>query len=284
MPKIAYVDIGELGWSLYLSAHLRWLKENTDYSLAIIVSSDRKCLYGDSADLVLDVPYDFYEKFKGEQNCFGLYPPIRKKAREYFQKILPSDYVIPENFNFSCNRNFLMNKVIYKPYGYAKKLKGKEKILIFPRQREHPAFSYRNLSRSFYIELIEILCNEFPDYEVKTIGLNSGSYNIGEIKKNNYINGVKEGLDLQNMIDECQLAIAAIGGTSSLPKISLLQKVPTFIMGHEKKRFIEHENWLKTKTEFYKIGRYSYAKLNSKECINRIILFIKEEDNGKDSN
>ncbi|GAG56334.1 unnamed protein product, partial [marine sediment metagenome] len=89
MLKLAFVDIGELGWSLYLSAHLRWLKENTDYSLAIVTSPDRSCLYQNLANLLIDVPHDFYEKFTGEPNCLGLYPLDRKKVKEYFQGMLP---------------------------------------------------------------------------------------------------------------------------------------------------------------------------------------------------
>lgn len=275
--KIAYVDIGELCWGLYLSAHLRWLKENTDYSLAIITSHDRKCLYKNSVDLILDTPPDFYKRFGGKGNCFGVGSPLRKGLKEYFQRMLPPGYTIHENFNFNCDRRFLLNKVVYKPYKYIKKLEGKKKILIFPRYRTYPAFSYANLPKSFYIELIKTLCDEFPNYEIKTRGLNYGAYSIwnDEIGKNNYLNGVRENADLQDIIDECQLAVVAVGGISSLPRFSLLQKVPTFIIGHQKKRLTEDDNWLKTKVGFYKIGKYSFSKFNFEECIDEIVLFVK---------
>jgi len=252
--KKMYVDIGELGWSIYLSAHLRWLRENTDYSLAITTLSDRKCLYKDSANLILDVPHDFHKKFKGEQNCFGLGLSSKKKLKEYFRKMLPSDYSIPE---------------------------------IFPRCRKHPSMSYATLPRSFYIELIKTLCDEFPSYEIKTRGLNHGAYSIwnDEVGKSNYRNGVREKIDLQDTINECQLAIAAVGGISSLPRISLLQKVPTFVIGHQKKRLTEDDNWLKTKVGFYEVasgtqsrGRLkdSFTKFNFEDCIDKIVLFINE--------
>lgn len=276
--KTAYVDIGELGYSLYLSAHLRWLKENTNHSLAIITSSDRKCLYKNLADLILDVPDDFYERFIGKQNCFGIGSPLLKGLREYFQKMLPSGYMIPEGFNFGGNRGFLLNKIIYKPYTYNKKLEGKKKILIFPRYRNYPPFSRRNLPELFYVKLIEALCNEFHDYEIETIGLTSGSYDI-EVDKDNYKNGVKESADLQDMINECQLAVVAIGGISSLPRFSLLQKVPTFIIGHQKRRLTEDDNWMKTKVGFYKVAEGSFAKFNFEECINKSVLFIKGINN-----
>lgn len=278
MPKIAYVDIGELGWSLYLSAHLRWLKKNTDHSLAIITSPNRMCLYQNLADLILDVPYDFYKKFTGEPDGLGLYPLRRKELKKYFQKILPSDYIIPKEFIFSCSRKFCRDKVIYKPYEYSKKLEGKKKILILPRYRKHPIMSYANVPKSFYIILIEALCDEFPDYEIKTRGLNPGSYNIwnDEIRKNNFLNGVGENVSLQDTIDECQLAKVALGSQSSLPKITLLQGIPTFIIGHQKERHAKRENWMNTKVGYYEVAKNSYANFDFKDCISKIINFTKE--------
>jgi len=276
MPKIAYVDIGELGWGLYLSAHLRWLKKNTDCSLAIVTSPDRKCLYQDSADLILDVPHDFYEKFTGEPDCFGLYPPRREELREYFLEILPSGYIIPKKFNFDSKRRWMLHKAIYKPYGYSKKLEGKGRILIFPRCRKHPAMNYTNVPRPFYITLIEALCDGFPDYEVKTMGINSGSYSIGEIRKSNYVNGVKENADLQDVINQCQLTRTALGSQSSLPKIALLQGTPTFIIGHQRDRHIGRENWMNTKAGFYEIAKDSYTDFDFEDCISKVIIFIKE--------
>jgi len=278
MLKIAYIDIGELGWSLYLSAHLRWLKENTAYSLAIVTSSNRRCLYQDLVDLILDIPHDFYEKFTEEPCCFGLYPLRREELREYFQKMLPFGYVIPGRFNFGCEYNFLQNKVIYKPYEYSKKLEGKKKILILPRYRKHAIMSYANVPKSFYITLIKVLCDEFSDYEIKTRGLNPGSYNIlnDEIRKSNYLSGVREDASLQDTIDECQLAKVALGSQSSLPKIALLQGVPTFIIGHERDRHARRENWMNTKVEYYEVAKDSYANFDFKDCLSKIMNFTRE--------
>ena len=275
MSKMAFVDIGELGWSLYLSAHLRWLKANTDHAIAIITSPDRKCLYRDSADLILDVPDDFYEKFKGEQNCFGIDSWGKEELKKYFEKGLPPGFTIAENAIFNWNRKFIENKTIYKSYEYSKKLRGKKKILVFPRYREHPRFCYRNLPKLFYIELIKFLCDKFPKYKIKTIGLNSGSYNIVEIKKHNYVNGVKGNADLQDLIDECRLAVAAVGGVSSLPKISLLQKVPTFVIGFQKNRFTTDENWAKTKIGFYEINWSFFPSIRFVFIRNELIEFLK---------
>lgn len=273
--KVIYVDIGELGWSLYLSAHLKWLKKNTDHSLAIITSPDRRCLYKDSADLILDVPDDFHKKFGEVKNCFGVGSPLKEGVREYFQRILPSGYIIPEGFNFGGDRGFLSNKVVYEPYAYNKQLGGKGKILIFPRFRNYPPFSRRNLPKLFYVKLIRILCNEFPNYEIKTIGLTSGSYNIEEIREDNFVNEVREKADLQNLIDNCRLAITAIGSQSALPKITLLQGVPTFMIGDDEFRHTNRENWLKTRVGFYNIPRHLYGSFNFEDCISKIILFIR---------
>ena len=273
--KLAFVDIGELSWSLYLSAHLRWLKENTNYSLAVITSFNRKCLYKGLTDLIFDIPCDFYEKFKGEQSCFGLCTPARKELKGYFQKLFPSDYIIPEYFNFGDSYSFLLNKVIYKPYTYSKKLEGRRKILIFPRYRSYLPFSNRNLPKSFYIKLIEVLCNEFHDYEIETSGLISGSYNI-EVDKDNYKNEIKDKSDLQDLIDSCQLTVVAVGGVSAPPKISLLQGVPTFIIGHDKKRYIQRENWMNTKVGFYEVDEKEYAKIDIDDCIQAIVAFVRE--------
>ena len=273
-----YVDIGELGWSLYLSAHLRWLKKNTNHSLAIMTSADRKCLYRESTNSIINIPDDFYRFFKAEQDCFGLHRVPNVELKNYFKGKIPLDYIIPEYFNFNCDCRVLLNKVIYKPYKYTEKLKGKRKILIFPRYRNHPAFRCRNLPKSFYIELIKILCNKFPDYGIKTIGLNSGSYNIEEIRKNNYVNGIKKKADLQDMINECQLAVGAIGSQSAPLKLTLLQRISTFMIGHEKNRHTKEENWMRTRAGFYEIAKNSYANFSFKECIGNIVSFIKEEN------
>jgi hypothetical protein len=190
--------------------------------------------------------------------------------------MLPPDYIIPENFTFGCDHNFFSNKVIYKPYKYINKLEGRKEILIFPRYRKHPAMSYANVPKLFYITLIESLCDEFSNYEVKTRGIISASYNIEEAKRDNFVNGVKESADLQDTIDDCQLAKVAVGSQSSLPKISLLQGVPTFIIGYEKDRHARRENWMKTKVGFYEVAKNSYGNFNFKDCISRIMSFVRE--------
>jgi len=274
--KFFFADIGELGWSLYLSAHLRWLRTVPKNILAVMTYPDRKCLYRDAAHMILDVPADFYDKFKGEQSCFGIYPSgMKMKLRAYFQNLRPPSYIIPSYFQFECKRHHLATRVIYKPYNYSQTAEPEKRILVLPRFRNHELFKWRNLPLSFYTELIEALCDNFPDYEIKTLGLNSSSYDIGKIEKENYLNGIKDKADLQDFIDECQTATAAVGSQSAPPKITLLQGVPTFMIGHEKGRHVNSDNWMNTKAGFYQIDKVGYPNIDKAACITQIIEFIR---------
>jgi hypothetical protein len=270
--NFAFADIGELGWSISLSAHVRWLKNNTNFSVAVIALTDRKCLYGGLADIILDVPEIFYNKFDSrKQNCFGLKQTLPEKLRNFFLSYIPADYCIPDYFIFRCKLN-LGNKVIYRPYKYSKPIEGNAEILIFPRCRNDEL--NRNIPKSFYAHLIERLCDEFPELTIRTIGTDDGAYNI-DISKPNYINWVGLGDSLQDLIDRCQVARAAVGGQSSPPKITLLQGVPTFMIGHQERRHISVENWMNTKAGFYGVAKDSYNKFDSMDCVAKIISFVR---------
>jgi len=273
--KLAFIDIGELGWSMYLAAHIRWQKKNTDNKIAVMTYPDRRCLYEDLADMVMEVPAAFYNKFDiKRQNCLGIKEVAPNILKDFLFPYLADDYHMPDDFVLSCKNSF-KGHFDFVPYKYSKKLVGKEEVLIFPRQRHGGWYKNRNLKESFYIELIKQLCDEFLDLNIRTIGTTLGAYNI-ILDKPNYINYVGKGDGLQDMIDRCQLAVAAVGGQSAPPKISLLQGVPTFIIGHEKERHVNKENWMNTKTGFYEIVASSYDKADTTGCIAKIISFIKE--------
>jgi len=284
----AYVDIGELGWSLYLSAHLRWLKAQGKPVSLVVTLPDRKCLYEGIADEVLDVPPKFYTDFKDQpQTCFGLGEISDKELRGYFDRKLPPGYCVADLFSFhhlvyhpdfgkENYRSTIKKQTIYIPYPHKKEVQDKKEILVFPRCRQSQQVNahLRNLPQSFYVELINALCKEFQEFTIRTMGVVSGSYSI-ELDQTNYINSVTEVGDIQNVIDACQSAKAAVGSQSALVKLSLLQGIPTFIVGHEKKRHAEDENWMGTKVGFYEIS--DYCAFDNKECIERIVLFIKEQ-------
>lgn len=270
--NFAFVDIGELGWSLCLSAHVRWLKKNTDTAVAMIVRTDRKCLYEGLADVILDVPEIFYDKFESQkQNCFGLTRTTHGQLKDFFFPFIPTDYYIPDYFIFGCKLKF-GKEIVYGSYKYSNSNEGNAEILIFPRYRKDEL--RRNIPKSFYEHLIETLCDEFPELKIRTIGIDNGAYHIN-VSKPNYINGVGPENNLQEFIDRCQTARAAIGSQSSPPKISLLQGVPTFMIGHERDRHVRRDNWMGTKVGFYEINKGFYNKFNFMDCITKIVDFMR---------
>jgi len=270
--KRMYVDIGELGWSFYLSAHVRWLKQHTDDHVGVMTHADRHCLYHGIADTVYDVPSDFSANFKRDtENFFGIRGILHETLRDYFATQIPSDYELK---GFFGRWNKIKAEAIFKPYPYSKELNEKKEVLVLPRYRNTGRFSQRNLTEGFYINMINALCAKFPDYIIRAIGIPSGAYNINKIKKTNYVNDVREGADLQALIDRCQVAVAAVGSQSAPPKLTLLQGVPTFIVGHQRARHENGDNWMSTRVEFYDVSKKNYAGINTEDCISRIIAFI----------
>jgi len=270
--KMMYVDIGELGWSLYLSAHIRWLKQRTDNHIGVMTYIDRYCLYRNVADIIYKVPDDFCVKFnRNEASFFGIAGISNEELKGYFVKKIPTGYKFVGYFG--CYKKI---KTEFKPYSYNKKLNRTKEILILPRCRNTGyCHNLRNLPKKFYIEAINALCIKFPDYTIRAMGIPSGAYNISEIKKTNYVNDVREGADLQDLINRCQVIMVAIGSQSGPLKITLLQGVPTFIIGHQRKRHMKIDNWMSTKAEFYGVSRNKYSSINSEDCINKIIAFVE---------
>jgi len=287
--KEMFLDIGELGWSFYLSAHMRWLKENGNVVPAVMVVPGREALYKDIAPAIFQVPAEFHKDFSGRsQNCFVLYGVTGDRLRTYFNSRLPENYVVSKSQPLGCSlyNKIYVGKKLYIPYVYETKLKGKKEILVFPRMRKAFPFKMRNLSEHFYISLIKRLCDENRDYTIRTMGTLSGAYSITKEKvpENNYVNSVGETSSLQAVIDRCQVAICTVGGTSALPKLAMLQGVPSFIVGHEDARFKVEENWRRTKVGFYHISHLQYGTFDFKNCIEEIISFIKEVCNEARSN
>ena len=276
--KEAFVDIGELGWSLILSAHTRWLKRRNQPVALTMTYFDRMCLYEGLADDVRAVPPSFYQEFGHViASGFGLGHIPSNQVRSYFNKILAPGHFVSDKMSFRCVKPRFSGEIIFEPYPYKVNPldKKRNEILVFPRYRNSVV---RNLSKISYISMINQICDEFPDCLIKTIGTTNGAYNIDEISKNNYINWVGKSESLQDLIDSCQSAIVAIGSQSAPPKISLLQGVPTFIVGHERERHINKENWMRTKVQFYEIRarEEAYSNFDFADCIDKIVDFIKE--------
>lgn len=272
--KLAFMDIGELGWSMYVAAHVRWHKEKTDNKVAVMTYPDRRCLYEGLADVVIDVPATFYSTIDvRRQNCLGIQKVMPNVLKSILSPHLTDGYRVPDYFVMRCKYPF-EDKLIFKPYRYSRKIEGPKEIMIFPRHRTGGWYSFRNLPEEFYVRLIERLCAEFPEFSVRTIGTANAAYDMN-MDKTNYINWVGRTRSLQDMIDRCQTAVAAVGSQSGPPKIALLQGIPTFMIGHQRQRHMEGENWSKTRVEFVKIKDNNYANFDKEECINRIASFIR---------
>ena len=126
------------------------------------------------------------------------------------------------------------------------------------------------------MNLLYRLCDEFENddtYIIRTMGTKSGAYDI-DIDKKNYVNFLDR-TSLSDLIEGAKTTICAIGGQSAPLKLMLLQGVPSFMIGHEKKRHVEVENWAKTKVGFYEIGKNEYNDFNDFDCIDKIVEFIK---------
>jgi hypothetical protein len=277
--KLVFVDVGELGWSLYLSGHIQWLKKYySDEHIIVFTACHRKVLF-EGADETRDIPAEFYSKYSAcPQMCFGLLENIRKlvgnrELRIFFRQYFPEDYRIPNYFDFK-NSWITKNKVLFQPYRVKNKYPFKN-ILVFPRCRLSQPHHKRNLPQEFYEKLILALCSEFPRHMVISVGSLNGAYTIN-LGNPNYKNCVGENTSVQDVIDFCPMSLGAVGGASSLPKISLLQGVPTYVIGHEKERVVRTENWRGIKVSFWEIPHEGYATFNSKECIRDVVNFFKE--------
>jgi len=264
MRKLIFPDIGELGWALYLAAYIKWLQKYTDDVVCVMTTPDRFCLY--ECDVRL-LPLDFIDKYKDfPQDCFGRYGIGDAELKSYFKDKLPEGYIIPEYFSFGLNR-FFDGKAIFESY------KVSSNILIFPRNRKQFHHSFRNLPERFYVDLINILCRKFSDKRIVSIGSKEGAHDI-ILNHRNYYNKIGQ-TSIQDIIDLCDYSVAAIGGTSAPPKITLLQKVPTFIIGHEIDRFTKKENWNNTDVCFWEIKKEEYSTFNDFRCIDKIVEFVQ---------
>ena len=278
--KEVFLDVGELGWSLYLSAHIRWLKRQGRTMLTVMVLPERECLYEGLADTIFNPPEEFYRDFDlAQQSCFHFYNMRGSGLRKYFNTRLPSGHRISEtqSLDDKIKQRGYRGKMLFEPYPYKTMLEGKKEILVFPRLRRGGHFKLRNLPKVFYMDLINRLCGEFKDCIIRALGIVDGAYSAIEIPKNNYVNFVGRTPSLQMVIDRCQIAIGAVGSQSAPLKLTLLQKVPTFMIGHDQKRHVEEENWSGTRVGFHRIDKRGYNEFKSEKCITDIVSFFKEQ-------
>jgi len=276
-----FLDVGELGWSLYLSAHIRWLKRHTQSFLSVMVLPGREVLYHGLADKIFLVPDCFFTDFNmNQQNRFTFKNLRSQRLRGYFDSKLPKGYFVSRTqpLDEPSWKKVFVGRMLFRPYATIGKYDecGHKEIHVFPRCRKSKYFNLRNLPIEFYKELLHRLCEEFENddtYIIRTMGIKSGAYDI-DIDKKNYVNFLDR-TSFADLIEGAKTTICAIGSQSAPLKLMLLQGVPSFMIGHEKKRHTKIENWMNTKAGFYEIGKNGYNDFYSPDCIDKIVEFIK---------
>ncbi len=278
-----FLDIGELGWSFYLSAHMRWLKFMNKPIPAVIVLEGRELLYKNLTDKIWTVTSDSIPFNVGSQSRFTFHNVSGEMLRKHYSQHLVEGYYISKTQPFDCHNWYkvYVGQMLFRPYATEFIWHGikRDEIHVFPRYRKSKHFSPRNLPKAFYAELLYRLCSEFKDCMIKTIGTRSGAYDI-DIDKENYMN-LLDHTSIEDLISGAPLVRCAIGSQSAPLKLMLLQSVPTFMIGHEKKRHTETENWMGTRAGFYEIAKNRYNDfdqypIENKICIDKIVEFIKD--------
>ena len=284
---ILFYDCGELGWSLYLLGHLNWLiKKQNVKNLSICTYKNRRFLYEHLPIEVLTIPYGMSQEIKGLDmdgthlfrhdkqerihndyliKLFDHYYGDKYKINETYGKFF--DESLHESLSVSLEMFSIANRIIVD----------NRCVLIFPRKRKGK-FGKRNLPEKFYIDLINRLHNEFKEAKIISIGLPSSSYKLSHnITHKNFIDLTT--YDTDNMLElvfallNTGRVIASVGSQSALPKVSLLQGVPAYMIGHEKLRHTQTDNWMDTECGFYELGR-DYV-IDIEDCISHFIEWVK---------
>lgn len=284
---LLFYDVGELGWSLLLSAHINYLSES-NVEVTVCTTKDRFLFYNGVNVKLIELPSELKEEFKGldrdgthlynhEQNIRVTNDVVWKYFDEYFGK--KYEVLLPKRGYYFGERTFHT----YKPSMQARltirnMFEGKRVFLIFPRKRKGK-FGKRNLSEDFYLELCESLCNDYPMHDIIAIGSSEESYYLyDDIEYENFYDfslwNDEQTLDLLIAICKDIPVELAIGSQSALPKISLVMGVKTFIIGHEKKRHVEDENWMGANVYFYEAEqKNSQYEVDIVDCIEKIYKF-----------
>jgi hypothetical protein len=180
----------------------------------------------------------------------------------------------------------------YKPSEKAielvtKELKIEKSILIFPRNRSG-LFKIRNLNIDFYGDLLEELYCEFPNHKIVSIGSKNGAFALSDHFSNyNIIDLVKydDDMTLEILVAICVLKRCdfTVGPQSGLSKISLLCRIPSYMIGNRKEKHIEGDNWTKTTVGFFELnhvrrnGQFCFRDdMHQSDCIGDIVRFGKK--------
>jgi lipopolysaccharide biosynthesis glycosyltransferase len=284
-----FYDISELGWSMYLAAHLKFCHKRGD-KVGIITHPGKYVLYRDCVDLMLPLPEEYIETFKNMpsdgNHLFD--PKTNVRIRDHkllsapFKKAYPEykDNIITSYSKFEGQRVFEKYKHSKTSERLAKSMiEGyNDCILIFPRYRDSK-FQCRNISKEQWLVITDILCDQYKQSKIISIGTLNGAMRL-DINKKNFTDlvGYDDNKTLDLMIAFCnaKLTRAAVGNQSGTVKITLLSGTPTFMFGDERQRHTVDENWAKTKCGFFECQRTGngYVINDLDKLIKKTINFI----------
>lgn len=263
-PRLFY-DIGELGWSIYLAAHLKYLDRQGE-TASVIAPAAREVFYRDCASEIVPLPESWIERFGGyPADGNHLYDPrARRRIRdqallsEPFREEWPDREIVTEYSRFEGER-------VFEPYRHSEKaaetcadLFGEDRVIVvFPRRRSGK-FGGRNIPRRQWDRIAGAICEAFPEHVVVAMGSRGGAWPELRVDSPRFRNlvGWNDSLTLDLLVALCNTgqASAAVGNQSGTVKMTLLCGTPTYIFGHERHRHTVEENWAGTAVGFWEVS------------------------------
>ena len=260
-----FYDIGELGHSVFLAAHIRYLYEKGE-KVAISTSKAKEVMYRGITDQWLPVPSEYYKMFGNLlPSNHGLFDPITKER-------LLNHHVISQPFLRSYANKFTVvteyskryyHLTIFEPYQHSKEAEAlayqlfqdKKIIVVFPRGRQS-VFQCRNIDVEYWEQIIDSLCRHFDQHLILASGTKEGAFRI-ETNHKNYYNlvGYNPDVTLDVLVALCNTkqAVVTIGNQSAPPTISLLCGTPSYIFGHHDHMHTVEKNWKNTPSRFWEL-------------------------------
>jgi len=289
-----YYDVGELGWTMVLSAHLNFLRERNGNGYMACTYPERECLYSGSNIELIKMPEELRVRYMQlDQDGTHLYN--HNTQSRVWHDILTSDFKTlftpnikiadPEDYDYSEITK--IKPFRYQPSNFAKtiinvRFRDEKIILVFPRKRLGK-FGARNLSYEFYVKLCVNLCRAFKDHRVMSFGSRKGAYELNSsVSCTNFTDMVRESdfnkLDMLLALCDSGNVSFVVGSQSAPPKIALVMGIPAFMIGHEKHRHMVLDNWMNTKVNFFEPisfsgGFYQITEDMVNNCLTNIVNF-----------
>lgn len=268
--------VGELGWELTrFQAYIRcWYNRRADkgdlqpvictfrgreilyqgvpakfihHPIELIGRLKRPSCYGASG-LPKQVYGVYKDRLKHEHNCEAvIHPPLRCSWDWIGRR--PQQFII-----YEAGKLVMRFLDVMLPTD-------KDIILLFPRRYRDK----RDWGAERWFKLVDLLKSE--DFFVVLTGVQESSVRRIPSEKNvlNLIEFLSENIMLEAAIGVMNRAICSVGGQSALPILSMLQRCPTFMWGHEKVRHTEDNNFFRTSCDFIDGGyQHSVRKVHAK--------------------